>query len=103
MTDAPTTAELIERFGRPDDLAEVGEVTNVDRAYFAAEPYSVFVRGVTSYSDVDAHHPEVLYEQVGDLICDLLHFATMNGIDPEAVHESGWRHFVAEVGLGYNA
>jgi len=37
-------------------------------------------------------------EVLGDLICDLLHVATINGVDPDDVFSQALRHHTAETG-----
>jgi hypothetical protein len=92
----PTTAELRERYGPPDDLAEVGSTTNDDRASWADLAVDAFGEACGL-----AAGAESLDEIVGDLIGDLLHLVTREGFDADEVLDSARRHFVAEVGLGY--
>jgi hypothetical protein len=97
----PDTDTLIAKYGEPDDCAENSDLDNNDRADLASGPYRHYVSACTSYGDDDLFDPDVLTEQVGDLIAALLHLVARNSGSPEAAHGSGWSHFSREVGLGY--
>jgi hypothetical protein len=98
----PTTARLREQYGAPDDLAQMGEASNLDRADWAVQALDTFRRATGSDDDTAT--------AAADLICDLLHLVTLHGCDDETstdqladnVHASAWEHFTAEVGLGYD-
>jgi hypothetical protein len=101
-------AELIERYGEPDDLADVGEPGgNRRRAKWGWVAIEAFMRSVyptsggyerSSFADSDTG---VMEEVVGDLICDLMHFIILCGAEPDVIIGYGQRHFEAEAGLGY--
>jgi hypothetical protein len=105
---APSKIELAWRYGPPDDCADDGELTNVERAemgWAAVEAFIPLHCTADPYRREDLEGgPEtgVAIEVIGDLICNLLHLATMCGEDAERVHAAGLHHFEAEVGLGYH-
>jgi hypothetical protein len=90
----PTPAELIERFGPPDNFAELG-MSNTDRAETVRDAVSRLA------PEGAIETPDALADVVTDMICNLLHLLTMHGGDPEHVHHRGWEHFRNEVGVGY--
>lgn len=95
----PPVDELVDRYGAPDDFADAGEVANIDRVAWADVAVRAFVHLTNQDWDgeEDQHH-----EVIGDLVCDLMHLVTALGGDPDEVLDAGRRHFVAEVGLGYD-
>lgn len=105
------TSELIEEYGEPDDVAGDSDCTNVDRAGWALAALNTFLTA-TRHRDAekiatveDLANAEVLGEVVPDLICDLLHLATLASdysFTAQDIHERGFRHFAAEVGMGYD-
>lgn len=104
---APSAAELVERYGEPDDIAgDSSNPSNVDRAGWAEAAFRAFVAQISSRVE-DADFAEGdwsgtdLESWLGDLVCDLMHLATLHGVDAEHVLDSGRGHFTCEVGVGY--
>ena len=92
----PSAAELTDRYGEPDDLANVSKASNEDRAWWARTAAIVYGDLEPGYEyQVD---PEGV---VVDLICNLLHATTEDGFDGEQAMKRAWAHFAAEVGHGY--
>lgn len=104
----PTTEELIDRYGEPDDIAQdPNGATNFDRVQWALSTISVFAE-LTHNVVVDGNHirldelsEEWAEELIGDLICDLLHLGVYVGCDADLLVEKALLHFTAEVGVGY--
>lgn len=105
----PTTAELIERYGPPDDIAQdPSNRSNTERALWALDAVNAFAKH--SYTRPHEQHFEladltpgsgITPELIGDLICDLLHLGVLCGEDADDLIETGQRHFLCEVGMGY--
>lgn len=93
MTVPPDAADLVERFGPPDNFALLG-MGNAERAEAARN-------AIAPFAPEGLEAPDALADAVGDMICNLLHLLTMHGGDAEHVHHQGWEHFRNEVGLGY--
>jgi hypothetical protein len=103
----PSTADLIERYGEPDDISgDTSGSDNHDRVAWALAALTVFHQA-TMHSD-----PPPLTGQwegtdaesaLGDLIADTLHLATFVGLDPDDILGSACSHFYAEVGRGYES
>jgi hypothetical protein len=73
--------------------------TNQDRARWARDALAVFTAETFSGDHPDTMHRADLECAIGDLICDLLHFADQRGFDPQIILEHGNAHFVTEVSL----
>jgi hypothetical protein len=94
MSEAPTKAELIERYGEADDLSDA--MKNTERADLVRTM-------VEEYTKKNYGRSEALDTIVGDMISNLLHLVTMEGGDAEYAYGAGWNHFEHEVGSGYDA
>lgn len=97
----PTKADLIARYGEPDDMSEDGP-TNNRMAYMANVALWSFAQECSSYTKSDLNNDEAIVELTGDLICDLLHLVTSVGADAEETIETAMHHFQCEVGNGYD-
>ena len=73
--------------------------TNRDRARWARNALAVFTAETFSGDDPDTMDRGDLESAVGDLICDLLHFAEQQGFDPQVILEQGNAHFKTELML----
>lgn len=100
----PRRADLVEQYGEPDDIAnEPSCPSNTDRAGWALDALVTFADRChmtlpapgEPWAETDG--PAAL----GDLICDLLHLATLVGLDAEQIANAGRSHFECEVGIGY--
>lgn len=106
----PTRDELIERYGEPDDIAEdPSNRSNTERALWALDAVNAFAKHSHNHPD-EQHYTlhefaqdAVASELIGDLICDLLHLGVSCGEDATALLNAGEGHFLAEVGMGYDA
>lgn len=108
LMSTPTRRELIERYGEPDDIAQdPSNRSNAERALWALDAVNAFAKH--SHNNALEQHYElrelapagVVTELIGDLICDLLHLGVMCGEDADDLLEAGQRHFLCEVGMGY--
>jgi hypothetical protein len=72
------------------------EPTNSDRAAWARRTLATFVMamGGTTISELD---PLDFNDAISDLICDLLHLADQNGLDPEIITGQALSNFDAEL------
>jgi hypothetical protein len=75
----------------------MSEPTNRDRVRWASDALAVFTAETFSGDHPDTMHRDDLQCAIGDLICDLLHFAKQKGFDPQAILEQGNAHFKTEV------
>ena len=106
----PTRAEMIAKWGMPDDCARYGETTNNERIGWAeaalveyneqAGPGYPLPDYIERECDA-ADRADCVLEIGGDLISCLYHWAQRNGVDPVLLHERAMGHFVEEAGLGY--
>ncbi len=72
------------------------EITNNDRARRAHKALTVFTK------ETFGCHPAKMHEDdlrcaIGDLLCDLLHFARQQGFDPKAALTGAEMHFDVEI------
>lgn len=100
----PTHTELVSRYGEPDDLCCAGEgaefnMKRVSWAFDALRTFSAATSQGAVEVDSDAEQRD---EVIGDLLCDIFHLITYLGGDHETAVAAGERHFLAEVGCGYN-
>lgn len=107
-----TREQLIGLYGPPDDLSADGK-PNRELAMWALDAVNTFAKHshnnpaeqhyeLEELDESDAPGQGIASELIGDLICDLLHLAVLCGIDPDETVETGRRHFLAEVGKGYD-
>lgn len=68
---------------------------NQRRANWAFEAVRAFTEETRADVD-DLNHFETRAEIIGDLLCDLLHYAQVCGHDPLSLHASAYRGFVEE-------
>jgi hypothetical protein len=74
------------------------EPTNVQRAQWAKKALAVFTAETYGGDMPDTMHPEDLETAVGDLICDLLHFAHYHPrMDPAVIHSHALYIFEQEL------
>jgi hypothetical protein len=74
------------------------EPTNVQRAQWARNALAVFTSETFSGGRTDTMHPEDLESAIGDLICDLLHFARFHPrLDAVTIHAHALSTFEIEV------
>lgn len=76
------------------------ERTNSDRAATAFKAVATYV-DLTRFGDrfddlATDELGDYAIEWIGDLVCDLLHLARLNGLEPEAIFEQARFHFDAE-------
>jgi hypothetical protein len=75
----------------------MSEPTNRDRAGWASNALAVFTAETFSGDHPDTMHRNDLECAIGDLICDLLHFADQKGFDAQAILEQATGHFKTEL------
>ncbi len=75
----------------------MSEPTNRDRARWARNALAGFTAETFSGDDPDTMDRDDLECAIGDLICDLLHFAGQQGFDPQVILEQGNAHFKTEL------
>jgi hypothetical protein len=99
----PTTADLIERFGPPDDLSDEGDTEGSSNVIRVASMHNAIAdfAAQNDLSEAPYDSPDLLEEIVGDMISNLLHVLTMHGGDAELTNDRAWHHFQREVGRGY--
>lgn len=106
---APTTAELVERYGEPDDIAlDETNPSNNERAAWALAALNAFTALVYRRDDEKIVSVEDLSEDngiapeiIGDLIADLLVLGVMCGEDADDLVRQALSHFTAEIGVGF--
>src|ERR1700733_11530427 len=73
------------------------EPSNRQRAQWAKNALGVFTAETYSGDHPDAMHPDDLKTAIGDLICDLLHFARFQKMDAAAIHAHALDMFETEL------
>ncbi len=71
--------------------------TNADRARWAKEALAIFTSQTYSDDHPDTMHRDDLECAIGDLICDLLHYAHREAFDPGVILQHAREHFSAEL------
>jgi hypothetical protein len=71
--------------------------TNWDRAGWARNALAVFTAETFSGDHPDTMERKDLECAIGDLICDLLHYAQQKGFDQSAILEQGKANFKTEL------
>lgn len=80
------------------------EPTNAQRAQWAKNALAVFTSETYSGDHPDTMHPGDLETAIGDLICDLLHFARYQPrMDAGAIHAHALGMFEQELAEGSNS
>ncbi len=69
------------------------EPTNADRAAWAKDALTIFTARTYSGDHPDSMHREDLETAIGDLIADLLHYASLQGFDSGHLVLQGCYHF----------
>ena len=77
----------------------MSEPTNQDRASWARAALAVFTAATFSGDHPATMDHDDLECAVGDLICDLLHFAEQHGFDPVAILQRTIANFLVERSL----
>jgi len=77
--------------------ASTSEPTNQQRARWARAALAVFTAETFSGDDPDTMDRDDLESAIGDLICDLLHFAVQQGFDPQKIVETAEGHHAIEI------
>lgn len=77
----------------------MSEPTNQERARWARDALAVFTEETFGGDHPDAMHRDDLECAIGDLICDLLHFADQMSFDPQTILERGNAHYKTEVSV----
>lgn len=76
----------------------VMEPTNLERAHWAKNALAVFTTETYSGDHPDSMHADDLEAAIGDLICDLLHFANYHPrLDATEIHEHARAMFEQEL------
>ena len=75
----------------------MSEPSNRDRALWARNALAVFAAETFSGDHPDTMDRDDLECAIGDLICDLMHFAQQQGFDPQVILERGNAHFRTEL------
>jgi len=73
------------------------EPTNAQRAEWAKAALAVFTGETYSGDHPDTMHPEDLDSAIGDLICDLLHFAARKRMPAYTIHAHALELFETEL------
>lgn len=106
MSDKPTIEYLTAKYGRPDGFGDGDGPTNLEKVAWAHSALSGYRDQVApgallllseEWEDADAEWV------LSDLVADLLHLATHQGIDADYVIDRAMLHFTAEAGRGYEA
>jgi hypothetical protein len=74
----------------------ISEPTNTNRAEWAKNALAVFTAETYSGDHHDSMHPDDVESSIGDLIADLLHFATRKDMDVGGVHRHALDMFEQE-------
>jgi hypothetical protein len=69
------------------------EPTNADRARWARNALEIFTAQTYSGSDPETMEPHDLECAIGDLICDLLHYARRQGFDTGSILHTACGNF----------
>ncbi len=75
----------------------MSEPTNQERARWARDALAVFTAETFSGDHPDTMHRDDLECAIGDLICDLMHFAIQQGFDPQERVEAARSHYAIEI------
>lgn len=81
-------------------MTKFTEPTNADRAAWAKAALIPFTAETYSGDHPDTMHPQDLDSAIGDLICDLMHFAQQRGMDAQAIHAHALSLFGDELADG---
>ncbi len=73
------------------------EPTNADRARWAKNALAVFTAETFSGDHPDTMNRDDLQCAIGDLICDLLHYARQSGFDVGTIAQQAFGNFACEL------
>ncbi len=76
--------------------ASMSEPTNKDRARWARDALAVFTDTTFSGDHPDTMDHDDLECAIGDLVCDLMHFAAQQGFDPQKIIDTARSHYDIE-------
>ncbi len=73
------------------------EPTNADRARWGRNALATFTAETYSGANPDTMDERDLEDAIGDLICDLLHYAKQLQFDPPSIAKRSFAHFNIEL------
>jgi hypothetical protein len=73
------------------------EPTNADRAQWAKDALAIFTATTYSGDHPDSMNQEDLECAIGDLICDLLHYALKQKLEARSILQQACNHFAFEL------
>jgi hypothetical protein len=78
-------------------MSSSNQPTNEARALWAKEALAVFTATTFNGDHPDAMNGLDLECAIGDLVCDLLHYARQQGLDPRSILQQACNHFAFEL------